>query len=728
MKALKNLFAAKRRPVQATPRLTQKSYIRKARLDVEGLGERLMPSVTSWLDNTGTLYINSDNASDKVALFNDNIISHLLIVTDVNAGVSKNYLPSAVQRFEFQGNGGDDVFLALGGVTIPGKMYGGDGNDILRGGAGNDWFDGGNGNDTLYGGLGNDYFKGSAGIDNYYGEAGNDLLFRNGYNPAFNGGDGKDVVLGMNAGMTNSSLHYTNTDLSQSGDFTAALSGNLVTLTGPSGIGLQLTGTWKASGGKIISTGNVMMKTALGDIQVATSATPISISLEPDKWSGSATDTPGYESYGVVRSVNWTGMPISTTSGPFSQFSQKLGINVDVPGVSWGLNLGSNLGSLDAPLNPAVPYFYVSIGSGFSASYGGMEASLGGGNVMTVIADPTDPFLYVKVAEFAVAGSLKGQIPFVPEAQPDGVTDHIYGNIYGSGSFDLQGLPITVSGNVVIDLDANNDGVWVGLSNRPWKETLRNPISAASAIMNDIAFGANGSVGAGFEKGGFDLSIPLGNASVLYTPGNFSFRGTSANPFAGTPLESIAPQSGFDFQGRISNWGRDWNITAKTYQSAFAGLSASDLTVNFGNTGATVSAHVTGLMGIGQLSINGWITSNGDFGLVGHASLDIDIGIGEAHAWADVGFVKEGNSVRFNVDMGANFQLGSDGFNIHGGFRMQASVLISSAGLQFSGSGSADIGVTLFGQSADLSLGFSIDNHGLTIDLPLISQDIVIHW
>jgi Ca2+-binding RTX toxin-like protein len=55
-------------------------------------------------------------------------------------------------------------------------LHGGDGDDELIGGAGNDLIFGGAGNDKLTGAAGNDFLVGGAGADRIVGSAGHDVL------------------------------------------------------------------------------------------------------------------------------------------------------------------------------------------------------------------------------------------------------------------------------------------------------------------------------------------------------------------------------------------------------------------------------------------------------------------------------------------------------------------------------------------------------------------------
>jgi Ca2+-binding RTX toxin-like protein len=90
-------------------------------------------------------------------------------------GVSQGSFAGA-QRIEVFGGAGDDNIQVAGGIRIPAWLEGGDGNDRLHGGNGNDVLLGGAGNDTLEGGLGNDILIGGTGADKLNGGPGDDLM------------------------------------------------------------------------------------------------------------------------------------------------------------------------------------------------------------------------------------------------------------------------------------------------------------------------------------------------------------------------------------------------------------------------------------------------------------------------------------------------------------------------------------------------------------------------
>ena len=74
------------------------------------------------------------------------------------------------------GQGGDDKIQVAGSLTLPTFLFGGDGNDTLNGGSGNNIVVGGVGNDTLTGGSGRDILIGGVGADTLTGNGDEDIL------------------------------------------------------------------------------------------------------------------------------------------------------------------------------------------------------------------------------------------------------------------------------------------------------------------------------------------------------------------------------------------------------------------------------------------------------------------------------------------------------------------------------------------------------------------------
>ncbi|MBX9678173.1 MAG: SBBP repeat-containing protein [Gemmataceae bacterium] len=100
----------------------------------------------------------------------------------------------------FGGNDVDNLYGSAGDDLL----FGGGGNDTLWGDAGNDCMQGGAGGDTLWGGIGDDELSGAAGVDYLYGEGGNDTIDGGAENDVLRGADGDDT---LNGGAGNDSLY-----------------------------------------------------------------------------------------------------------------------------------------------------------------------------------------------------------------------------------------------------------------------------------------------------------------------------------------------------------------------------------------------------------------------------------------------------------------------------------------------------------------------------------------
>jgi Ca2+-binding RTX toxin-like protein len=85
-------------------------------------------------------------------------------------------LGEVVQRFVIYGLGGDDLIEVDTGFTIPTMLFGGDGNDRIKGGAAADIIDGGAGNERIDGNGGRDLIIGGLGADDLHGVGDDDIL------------------------------------------------------------------------------------------------------------------------------------------------------------------------------------------------------------------------------------------------------------------------------------------------------------------------------------------------------------------------------------------------------------------------------------------------------------------------------------------------------------------------------------------------------------------------
>ena len=82
---------------------------------------------------------------------------------------------------------GNDFLVTAPNINIPMTINGGDGNDLITAGGGDDLIEGGSGVDIVLGAGGNDVLLGGSDTDSLFGGSGNDVLI---------GGDGSDILSG----------------------------------------------------------------------------------------------------------------------------------------------------------------------------------------------------------------------------------------------------------------------------------------------------------------------------------------------------------------------------------------------------------------------------------------------------------------------------------------------------------------------------------------------------
>ncbi len=127
---------------------------------------------TSAVDPTKTDLVigGQTSARDSVYIYN-NSRGGLTVMLN---GRVYSYNPTG--RVVVYGRGGNDFLYLSSTVKVSAWLYGGDGNDTLYGGAGDDMLNGGSGNDSLYGSKGRNLLIGGLGRDILNGTAGENII------------------------------------------------------------------------------------------------------------------------------------------------------------------------------------------------------------------------------------------------------------------------------------------------------------------------------------------------------------------------------------------------------------------------------------------------------------------------------------------------------------------------------------------------------------------------
>ena len=101
-----------------------------------------------------------------------------------------------VSQLNINGLSGNDTITIAANLLVPAYIFGGDGNDTITGGSGNDTIYGNFGDDFIIGGAGNDSILGGLGADLLSGQSGNDRIFGGDESDTIYGGAGNDYIEG----------------------------------------------------------------------------------------------------------------------------------------------------------------------------------------------------------------------------------------------------------------------------------------------------------------------------------------------------------------------------------------------------------------------------------------------------------------------------------------------------------------------------------------------------
>ncbi len=327
-----------------------------------------------------------------------------------------------------------------------------------------------------------------------------------------------------------------------------------------------------------------------------------------------------------------------TAQVPFPDLGILAGAEIGTPAMAdVGLDYGSNLADLEAPLVDDRQYLFFRFSAGFEASVGAIGFEAPGGQSITFALDPQDPFFFLTgslaglseiagVEDLGIAMSLQGLIPFVPDTTW-GIGDDIGNfdaNLYLQGVIPFARLPLNLDGSLVVDVDANDDG-----------NTLFN------SLAPDVEYGGNGTlnVGVDFLKF-FSFGFELGSASLgikLAEEGQQAYFSGQLDPdtdFLPQELVPIRPSNTVNMAGLISDdiarsflrGEGEYRLDASTL-SRFVGAELNDLTA----TSASFSADRNGvrLTGLTRSSIYPGVGFDGDAQLDAHfTGVPGDWGIG----------------------------------------------------------------------------------------------------
>ena len=140
----------------------------------------------------GQLFVVGAGGNDNITL-KDNVGG--IFKVRIGGVIVGQYNQNAISKIVITGgNGADDIAIERD-VTLPSEIYGGEGDDVIKGGGGNDVMFGEGGDDKLKARDAHDIVVGGAGSDTLAGGDGRDLLFGGAGADKIAGQDDSDIIL-----------------------------------------------------------------------------------------------------------------------------------------------------------------------------------------------------------------------------------------------------------------------------------------------------------------------------------------------------------------------------------------------------------------------------------------------------------------------------------------------------------------------------------------------------
>jgi len=330
-------------------------------------------------------------------------------------------------------------------------------------------------------------------------------------------------------------------------------------------------------------------------------------------------------------------------------------------------------------------------------------------------------------------------------------SSNLYGHIYLEGGLDISEfvpkIPLEIAGNILLDLDANDDGTVVGgIGQLADDILLKGDTSglkdAFGSILGDIAVGINGKLNLVAPLPGdlLSLSVPLGGGTMLAKNGVIAFSGASSQPFADVPFLKGIEVSNSKIEGfvdvRNGQFAFDYSMTAPKFWGVQLNNSSQSFHIN--NQGASLSGTISTPLGL-TVNVSGSLSfETGEFKFNGSVDYTLDLKIFKPTVTLNVTLSNYG-SLGYGLYFDASFSAGFESIAFDLNFSLAFSFAAAQNGFTVAGSGSAKGDVylpSLFYPNTrsarshlfGVSVGFAISNSGFSIDLPSPIPDISVSF
>lgn len=405
--------------------------------------------------------------------------------------------------------------------------------------------------------------------------------------------------------------------LDADGPMFAWLQDTTLSVAGPSGYGFALTGPWTKTDVRVRGSGlsasiyrleagsRVTLQSALGAIPIGDTTHAVVVRTVANRWG---------DVFGQVQGSSIAidiGLPLGDIA---EQIGDRFGLDLSVVDLAetWTIALGSRI-TADTGFRQVlagVPHFLYNEAAQFHINFGRISTSVSLTNRTLVALNPADPSLAIRFADTSGIGrqrsvhlSAGGMVPSrlalapSPESEGASLITSLYGHAHAS--WDQQGpggLPIYWTGEATVNLDANDDGNWLGGAGNA-DQLFKGNLDAIEGMVRDVNIGFDGSAIYKLEEP-FSVTLQLGEGSAFYNGPRQGawFRGTKGlgqNPWHGTLLSALEFGQNDFMEGSIFRNGQFFITTSSTLTLPVSSSLKLQLTLQ--DTG--IRAEVAGSIG-----------------------------------------------------------------------------------------------------------------------------------
>jgi hypothetical protein len=489
--------------------------------------------------------------------------------------------------------------------------------------------------------------------------------------------------------------------LEESGPMFASLDGNALSITGPTGYGFTLVGNWVRietvdtnTRGRLVTTryrlpdaSTLNLRTPYGETSIGVVTSPVVIDTLPSRFG---------DTVGQIRQTT-IALQLSFPLGNLVEdFGDRFGLEFEAFNLrdNWEIRLGRTIqsGTEFDVVMPAVPYLYFAGDADLHFTFGLME-SIEITNDILIVFNPVDPSLGVRGRSFFADReppsfhlSFRGMVPYKPDADlqptaPGSISvTTFYGHAYATWEAPIANTPVTWLGRATVDLDADDDGVWLGGEGNA-NRLFGGHLASSTNVLRDLNLGFNGVAVYHHTTPGPDFDFVLGRVSAAYNGEQEGLwmkgRKGLENPWEGSALAALEMNQEDVLEGTIFSNGRFSLSTTSTMQ--LPGSSELHLTIFISEREFLAEIE-------GNIRVAGGVTIDG-----------------------------VGAECRSNTTARGALEIGySSGLDWSGSIRLDGRMRCYAAGVQVA--------------SASFDVGGEIDNEGIVVDLPYLGATRVLSW